>query len=116
MKGIYIALVIAGIIVAVVLLGTGAIVGIAGGIDDTEVPIGILAIVGFLVGGSLIVFSIPDLIAGIGLLKYKEWARILTIVLSIINLINIPIGTIIGGYSLWVLLSGDTIVLFQKGK
>ena len=107
---------IAGIIVAMALLGTGMIVGIAGGIEDSEVPIGILSIIGILVGGGLIIFSIPDMIAGIGLLKYKEWARILTLVLSIINLINIPFGTIIGGYSLWVLFNKDTIPLFQKQK
>ena len=107
---------IAGIIVAMALLGTGMIVGIAGGIEDTEVPIGILTIVGIFVGGGLVIFSIPDIIAGIGILKYKEWARILTIVLSIINLINIPFGTIIGGYSLWVLFNKDTIPLFQQEK
>jgi len=54
---------IAGIIVALALFGTGLIVGIAGGLEDTEIPIGILTIIGTLIGGGLIVFSIPDIIA-----------------------------------------------------
>lgn len=107
---------IAGVIVMMVMLGAGMIVGVSAGLEGTEVPIGVLAIVGTLVGGGLIVFSIPSIIAGIGCLKFKEWARILTIVLSILNLLNIPIGTAIGIYSLWVLFNKDTLPLFQQQK
>ena len=106
---------ITGFILIAILFGAGVIVGIADP-PDAEVPIGILMLIGLVLGGSFLVFSIPDIVAGIGLLKYKEWARILTLVLSIINLLNIPIGTAIGGYSLWVLFHKDTVPLFQKTK
>ena len=39
-------------------------------------------------------------------------ARILTIVLSVLNLIIIPFGTLLGIYGLWVLLSQNTAPLF----
>lgn len=43
--------------------------------------------------------------AGLGLLQRQDWGRILAIVLGVISLINIPFGTAIGIYTLWVLVS-----------
>jgi hypothetical protein len=59
------------------------------------------------------VFALPSLVTGYGLINYKPWARIVGIILSAISLINIPIGTIIGAYGLWVLLNKDTERLFS---
>jgi hypothetical protein len=59
--------------------------------------------------------ALPSLAAGYGLINYKEWARVLGIVLSAINLINIPLGTIVGAYGLWVLLNKETERLFSSG-
>ena len=60
----------------------------------------------------MLTLSVPSIIAGVGLLKRRSWARILTIVLSVLNLINIPFGTLLGIYGLWVLLSQNTAPLF----
>ena len=69
-----------------------------------------------IIGGALaliaLTLSIPGIVAGFGLLKRKPWARILTIVLSVLNLINIPFGTALGIYGLWVLFSQETAQLF----
>jgi hypothetical protein len=43
--------------------------------------------------------------AGLGLLQKQDWARVLTIVLGVISLINLPFGTALGIYTLWVLVS-----------
>ena len=53
--------------------------------------------------------SIPVgiVIAGIGLLRYREWARVLTLVLAAFMLIGFPFGTAIGIYAFWVLLSSE---------
>jgi hypothetical protein len=71
-----------------------------------------------LTGGAFFIFwlcvGIPGILAGYGLLTFKPWARILAIVLSAIRLINIPIGTVLGVYGLWVLFSKETETLFQK--
>jgi hypothetical protein len=61
----------------------------------------------------LLAISLPGLITGIGLLKLQPWARIVGIVLSAINLINIPFGTALGIYGLWVLLNKETEQLFS---
>jgi len=42
--------------------------------------------------------------AGWGLLQREPWARILTLVLGFISLFNVPFGTAVGVYTLWVLL------------
>jgi hypothetical protein len=48
-------------------------------------------------------------IAGRGLLHREPWARTWVLVLAFISLfLNIPIGTAIGVYTMWVLLPGQS--------
>jgi hypothetical protein len=48
-------------------------------------------------------------IAGWGLLQHDGWARILALILAFISLFtNIPFGTALGVYTMWVLLSSDS--------
>ncbi len=48
-------------------------------------------------------------IAGWGLLQHEKWARVLTLVMAFISLFtNIPFGTALGVYSMWVLLPSDS--------
>jgi len=58
--------------------------------------------------------STIGLVAGMGLLVYKPWARYLVIVVSALGCVNIPFGTIKGVYAMWVLLQDETIKLFTK--
>ena len=88
-------------------------IGLATG-DPTATTI--LVIVGSSVGILLMVLAIPGALAGYGLLKRKTWGRILAIVVGILGLLNIPIGTLIGGYTLWVLLQDDAELDFQPAK
>ena len=46
--------------------------------------------------------------SGVGLLQRASWARILTIVVGLLSLLNMPFGTGLGIYSLWVLLSPNS--------
>lgn len=111
-----------GVIIALgILLLFGGIAGIVGTFAVPEDPDALLAIpILSLIGGVIffvvLILSLPSIIAGIGLLKYKPWARILTIVLCAIDLINVPIGTAIGVYGLWVLLSSETEPLFRGNR
>jgi len=43
-------------------------------------------------------------IAGWGLLQHEAWARVVSLVLAFISLFNIPFGTAVGVYTMWVLL------------
>lgn len=58
--------------------------------------------------------STLGLVGGIGLLSFQSWARYLIIVVAGLGCINIPIGTLKGVYSLWVLLQDETIRLFTR--
>ncbi|MDX2413585.1 MAG: hypothetical protein QNK33_00205 [Bacteroidales bacterium] len=58
--------------------------------------------------------STLGIIGGIGLFGYHQWARILVIVLSALNCLSVPIGTVKGVYSIWALLQDETISLFNK--
>jgi hypothetical protein len=60
------------------------------------------------------VMSILGLVGGIGLLVYRPWARYLVIIISTLDCVNIPIGTIKGIYTIWVLIQDDTVKLFDK--
>lgn len=96
-------------------IGSAAgIVGMTADSGDAAVAIPVLGIAGTALGMMLLILALPGLITGWGLLNYKPWARILGIVLSVINLLNIPFGTALGIYGLWVLLNKDTERLFTS--
>ena len=67
----------------------------------------------FVIAGVIILFSLLGIIGAIGVLKRKEWGRILLLVISFFHLIRVPLGTILGVYSIWVLLNKETIRLFN---
>ncbi len=67
--------------------------------------------IGLVVGMILAVLSLPQIIGGIGLLARRNWARYLLMVTSAIGLFAFPIGTMLGGYSLWVLTNDETRML-----
>jgi len=74
----------------------------------------VLNIIAQIVMVIIVILSIPGIIAGIGLLKRKEWARILTLILSVLDLINFPIGTAVGAYSIWALVQPEVVEHFKK--
>ena len=60
----------------------------------------ILQSIGYaLIGGAAI-----GLIAGWGLLDRQPWGRMLAIILGCFSLLDMPFGTALGIYTLWVLL------------
>ena len=46
--------------------------------------------------------------AGWGLMHREPWARVVALVLGFISLFNIPFGTAVGVYTLWVLLPAQS--------
>lgn len=48
--------------------------------------------------------AVLGIVAGWGLLERRPWARMLAIVLGCIFLVDMPFGTALGIYTLWVLL------------
>ena len=100
-------------------LGLGVATGVVGQTappEDAAVALPIIGVAGTALVVFLLALSLPGLITGIGLLKFQPWARIVGIVLAAINLINIPFGTALGIYGLWVLMNKETEALFGESR
>ena len=77
--------------------------------------LGILGLIGILGAIFMSVFALPGILAGVGLLRRREWGRILALVVGFISLVDIPIGTALGVYTIWVLIDDDIIKAFDGG-
>jgi hypothetical protein len=97
---------LAGLFIFTILSGIGLLSGDMG-------SAGVLAVIGTLIAGLLIILCLPGIIGGIGLLFRKQWARILIIVVGAINLLEFPFGTALGVYTFWVLMNEQTTPLFN---
>lgn len=84
-----------------------------GFVDNEEVPSMVLGFLSLSLPLLIGFMSTLGLVGGIGLFSYQPWARMLVIVVAAIGCLNIPIGTLKGVYSIWVLLQDETIKLFQ---
>ncbi len=62
---------------------------------------------------ALLVFSGLRVVAAVGLFAVQSWARVLLIVLAIVSLIEIPIGTALGIYTLWVMMPRESEAEFE---
>ena len=76
----------------------------------------VLPIIANILMAFFLLMCVPGIIAGIGLFKKKEWARILTLILSVLDLVNIPVGTALGIYSIWALVQPETVEIFKKNN
>jgi len=85
-----------------------------GFVSNEEVPRMVLTILGLSLPLLIGFMSTLGLVGGIGLIAYKNWARYLVIIVAALGCLNIPIGTLKGVYSLWVLLQDETIKLFEQ--
>lgn len=101
-------LVLIAVIVAVILGGAGALSGDRQSMMITgAVAVGVAII--------LVVLSLPGLIAGFGLLKFRPWARILALIIGALHVFSFPFGTALCVYAFWVLLNVQTTPLFDSG-
>jgi len=80
----------------------------AGGMLAGEIrALPILAIVATVLGSLLLTIGVAKLICGWGLLARRKWSRVFAIILGIIGLVNIPFGTALGIYALWILFKPE---------
>ncbi len=61
----------------------------------------------FGLGAGFLLVAGGGICVGWGLMQHEPWARIAAIVLGILALFHPPLGTLLGIYTLWVLLSTD---------
>ena len=81
--------------------------------EEEEIPIEIIRSIIAILPLTMGIFGVIDILAGAALYSYKQWARILVIVISAINCLNIPIGTAKGVYSIWALMVPEVQELFE---
>ena len=100
------------------VIGLGLLMFLAGiGVFATwesgeAAPFWVLSMVSLFVGGLMVLLALPSLLAGIGLLRRKEWGRILALIVGVFDLFNFPIGTLIAAYSFYVLLQNSAAAYF----
>ena len=90
-----------------------------GSIDIHDVPyelIDIVPVVLLVIALLMFVVSVAGIVAAVGVLGRRRWGRVLMLVISFFNLLRVPLGTILGGYSIWVLLNDETIRLFDAPR
>ena len=85
-------------------------------VEDEPIAQDVLTFVGNSVALILVFFSSLGIIGGAGLFSYKPWARILVMIVSAMNCLNVPVGTAKGVYSIWVLMQPETIELFENSN
>ena len=105
-------LVHSGLMLLIGILLFGLLTGI-GAVSGDEDAMLVLGIVGTVVGGFMLFFSIPGIIGGIAILQHARWSRIYMIVLSALKLIDIPFGTALGIYTIYALLRPDVIAVLD---
>src|SRR5258708_30815033 len=106
---LYIALSALGLLAALFI---SLIFGVASGIvganaepHEVAIALPIIGLTGTMLVVFLVIISLPGLVAGIGLLRFRPWARILAIVMAGLNLIPIPFTPLVGIYALWLLFN-----------
>jgi hypothetical protein len=105
--------VLAALIVMAVFGGLAGLVHLSDSGADGAFAGGVLGLIGAAVTIVVLIFSLPGLIAGVGLLSFQPWARILAIIISALELPAFPFHTALGVYGLWVLLSPEGTALFR---
>lgn len=70
--------------------------------DEVVIIEAVSGLLQYLPSVIIILFSIPSIVAGIGLLLRQKWALILALIMGCFKLFSFPIGTALGIYTIWV--------------
>ena len=84
-----------------------AIFGLADGIvisQGEHQAAGIIGIVAVALCGFLALLGLPGILGGWALFTGRSWGRPVVLVLGALDLLNFPLGTALGIYTLWALL------------
>ena len=99
---------VAGVLVGITtLLWSGGLSGLLHSGEETGFGAAATALVLFNM-----VLGPPSVLVACFLLQFQNWARNAMIVICALNVLNVPFGSILGAYGLWVLMSEETEPLF----
>lgn len=80
-------------------------------VNDPDSPV-VLGLGGAL-AAFLLLLSLPGFIGGIGLLRRRPWAKVVTFVVAMLSLANFPLGTALGLYTVWFWVQPNAERLFH---
>lgn len=117
--GLHIVLGILGVMMGIIfilgVLGVSLIIGLNASPADASTAIPIVGIAGFFISGIMMFTPLLGLAAGIGIYKRDFWGRVLGIIVAVLYLpAFFPFGILLSVYTLWVLLSSETSLFFQR--
>lgn len=87
-----------------------------GDLHAGDIPREVLDIVPFIlviVGVVMLIISVIAIIGSVGLMRKKEWGRITLLIVSVFNLMHVPLGTALGVYTLWVILNEEIVRMYN---
>jgi hypothetical protein len=62
-----------------------------------------------------LLFTVPAIAAGFGMLRRRRWARRLALISAAVAALDFPFGTALGVYTFWFLLGADGRALYGGG-
>jgi hypothetical protein len=86
-----------GLLAAVIVL---FVLGTTGLLSGDPTAMAVLSSIGGAVSLLLFILFLPGFIGGIGMLRGASWAPVLLTVVSVLNLMNLPLGTAVGIFTL----------------
>ncbi len=104
-----------GAIIVLIALFLAFAIGFVDQFVDDATAMKVIGLVGTPIIVLFSLFGGAMIAGGVGLLSCRPWARILTLIMAALGLLNIPIGTLKGVYIIWVLVQSETVSLFDKG-
>ena len=114
-----------GVIMSLVM---GSIVALMGGLTSLLAVVGVVEDPEALLGAAIyavftVVFAVLGLfvpvaciVSGVGLLRERPWSRLSSIVVSCFLMMNIPVGLLLGGFVLFVMLDKDVTAYLTAGE
>ncbi len=109
--------VLGGLAALILLISFGGFSGLMVQAERSDFVSGpMVQVIRFFGGGItavMLLLAIPSVVVGLGLMKFRPWARSLSMVVATLHIVNIPFGTILALYSFWVLMSPETEPLFS---
>src|SRR5580765_8272579 len=87
---------LAATVVAMAFGLASGIVGANAEPHDAAIALPIIGLTGTMLVAYLLATALPGVIAAIGLLRLRPWARVLGIVAAVLYFIHIPFGTAVG--------------------
>lgn len=97
-----------------VMFALGIAAGTAIPADAPPVAHAVGPIIFFGLGSLFLVIGAARAVTGYGLLKAQSWGRVLALIMAFLMLLDLPFGTALAVYTLWVLLPAEAGEEYQR--